>query len=187
MIPDIDHKLHWLTQHWIKHRPGRRLLHVPYTLDISNFFCQTYKAGCNHRTRGNCFRLCQEKFRLFTGKNFFTEKGGEASQGVVESPSLKVSKEWLNKALRYSGSIEEVEISQRLDSVILEGFTNLNNFMFYDSTGLTSKHVHCHTHVCSQSTSQCCSCWIFRRVSRYIEYLLLYKRVKYRLMEILLY
>lgn len=84
-----------------------------------------------------------------------------------------------------SGLIEEVEINQRLDSVILEVLSNLNDFMFHDSAGLTSTHVHWHTHVCSQNTSHVTPAGFL--VTELIEYLPLYKRAKHRLKEILLY
>lgn len=47
VIPDIDHKLHWLTQHQHaeqKSSAGRKLLHMPHTLITSNDFGKTHRA-----------------------------------------------------------------------------------------------------------------------------------------------
>lgn len=57
-----------------------------------------------------------------------------------------------------SGLIGEVEISQMLDSGMLEVFSNLNDFIFYDSTHLTSTHGHS---CLLTKPIQCYSCWIF--------------------------
>lgn len=41
------------------------------------------------KTRGNCLKMCQRKFRLGIRKNFLTKRN-ELGEEVVESPSLEV-------------------------------------------------------------------------------------------------
>ncbi|RLV87416.1 hypothetical protein DV515_00015725, partial [Chloebia gouldiae] len=80
--------------------------------------------GNRDTRRGNGLRLGQGRLRVDSSRNFSMEKGAQglagAAQGGLECPSLEVSQEHLDMALRAG---DRVGIGHRVDLMILEVFS----------------------------------------------------------------